>query len=105
MEYVNRVELIVDEGEHTGSFIKLQPIDSIQGGANAALEVAKFSHMTIGKFNSADGSSIGPTNDITSSFVISGSCGAIEAPIYSFKLDEGGVLAYKSQPGGNFVAP
>ncbi len=103
MEYINRVELIVDEGEHTGSFIKLQPITV--GGAADTSPFVQISHMTIGKFNTGDGTAIGPTNDITSSFIISGSGGGIEAPIYSFKLAAGGVLAYKNQAGGNFVLP
>ena len=103
MENVNRVELIIDEGEHTGSFIKLQPIT--EGGSADSSPFVKISHMTIGKFNVADGTAIGPTHDITSSFIISGSGGDIVAPIYSFKLAAGGVLAYKSQPGGSFVAP
>ena len=104
MEYINRVELIVDEGEHTGSFIKLQPI-TFAGASDEGTPHASISHMTIGKFNSGDGTAIGPTNDITSSFIISGSGGGIEAPIYSFKLAAGGVLAYKNQAGGNFVLP
>mgnify|MGYP001290135466 CR=1 FL=1 len=104
MEYINRVELIQDEGEHTGSFIKLQPI-ARDGGSDSGTSFARISHMTIGKFNSGDGTAIGPTNDITSSFIISGSGGGIEAPIYAFKLAAGGVLAYKNQAGGNFVAP
>ena len=104
MENVNRVELIQDEGEHTGSFIKLQPI-ARDGGSAEGTSFARISHMTIGRFNVADGTAIGPTNDITSSFTISGSGASIEAPVYSFKLAGGGVLAYKSQPGGSFVAP
>ena len=103
MDRIEKVELIVDAGEYTGSFVKLQPIT--EGGSADSSPFVKISHMTIGKFNIADGTAIGPTNDITSSFTISGSGASIEAPVYSFKLAGGGVLAYKSQPGGSFVAP
>ena len=41
-KYGGSIELIVDEGEWTGSFVKLQPVDPGTGGALAALEVAKF---------------------------------------------------------------
>ena len=104
------VELIVDEGEWSGSFVKLQPVDPITGGAAAALEFAKFSHITTGIYTTHTGSALdasasGYSNDITSSFVISGSSGAIEAPIYSFKLAAGAVLAYRSAAGGIWVAP
>ena len=109
-KYGGSIELIVDEGEWTGSFVKLQPVDPGTGGALAALEVAKFSHMTTGIYaahtgSPLDASASGYSNDITSSFVISGSAGAIEAPIYSFKLAAGAVLAYKSMAGGTFTAP
>ena len=104
MDRIEKVELIVDAGEYTGSFVKLQPI-TFAGDSAEGTSFAQISHMTIGKFNIADGTAIGPTNDITSSFTISGSGASIEAPVYSFKLAGGGVLAYKSQPGGSFVAP
>ena len=95
MDRIEKVELIVDAGEYTGSFVKLQPIT--EGGSADSSPFVKISHMTIGKFNIGDNTAIGPTNDITSSFIISGSGGDIVAPIYSFKLAAGGVLAYKTE--------
>ena len=95
MDRIEKVELIVDAGEYTGSFVKLQPIT--EGGSADSSPFVKISHMTIGRFNMGDGTVIGPSNDITSSFIVSGSGGDVVAPIYSFKLAAGGVLAYKSQ--------
>ena len=95
MDRIEKVELIVDAGEYTGSFVKLQPIT--EGGSADSSPFVKISHMTIGRFNIGDSTVIGPSNDITSSFIISGSGGDIVAPIYSFKLAAGGVLAYKTE--------
>ena len=95
MDRIEKVELIVDAGEYTGSFVKLQPIT--EGGSADSSPFVKISHMTIGRFNIGDSTVISPSNDITSSFIISGSGGDIVAPIYSFKLAAGGVLAYKTE--------
>ena len=95
MDRIEKVELIVDAGEYTGSFVKLQPIT--EGGSADSSPFVKISHMTIGRFNIGDSTVIGPSNDITSSFIISGSGGDIVASIYSFKLAAGGVLAYKTE--------
>ena len=96
MDRIEKVELIVDAGEYTGSFVKLQPI-TFAGDSAEGTSFAQISHMTIGRFNVGDGTVIGPSNDITSSFIVSGSGGDVVAPIYSFKLAAGGVLAYKTE--------